>query len=290
MRYLTIAVLLAVFAVPGLGRAGDKEVLRIGIPRSMFQEIPPGLALFAGLPFKELIKSQTGLNGDVLNEADSFVVSRDLDSGKLKLGVFLGHEFAWAKQQYPGLEPLVCAVPRTKEVQALLLVRHDCKASNLAEMRGAKLVIATAMRDHPRMFLEGRRAMEIKVGGFGSTEKVDTQHDAIHKVMENEADITAVDSAAWAYFEKLYPGPCQNLRVLARSDVFPPNVIAYKKGSLDDATIKAIRDGLSTTHENPKAKRMMSVIRLDRFDSPPKNYDEMLKACLKAYPKPLTDK
>lgn len=290
MRHSLTAIFLAVVIVPAIGLAEEREVIRIGIPRSMFQEIPPGLISFAGQPFQDLIKAQTGLNGDVLNEADSFVVSRDLNDGKLQLGVFLGHEFAWARQKYPNLEPLVCAVPRMKEVQALLLVRHDCKAATLADLKGSKLVIATAMRDHPRMFLESRRAEEIKVGGFGSTEKVETQHDAIYKVMESEADVTAVDSAAWAYFEKLYPGPCQNLRILARSDVFPPNVIAFKKGSLDDANIKALRDGLSTAHENSKARRMMTVIRLDRFDSPPKNYDEMLKACLKAYPKPLTDK
>ena len=35
------------------------------------------------------------------------------------------------------------------------------------------------------------------------------------------------------YFQKLYPGASQNLRILARSDVFPPTVVAYKKGALE---------------------------------------------------------
>lgn len=290
MKNASIAALFAMLIVPAAGLAEDKNVIRIGIPRSMFQEIPPGLVSFAGQPFKDLIKAQTGLNGEVLNETDSFVVARGLDTGKLQLGVFLGHEFAWAKQKFPALEPLVCAVPRTRDVQAILLVRHDCKAADLADLKGTKIVIATAMRDHARMFLESRRAVEMKGSGFDSIEKVETQHDAIHKVMDNEAEVTVVDSAAWFYFQKLYPGPCQNLRILSQSEAFPPNVIAFKKGSLDDTTIKAIRDGLSTAHENQKAKRIMTVIRLDRFDSPPKNYDEMLKACLKAYPKPIAIK
>ena len=288
-RAFFAAVIAACFA-PSIGSAEDKEVLRIGVPRTVLREIPPALVTYAGQAFKDLIKTQSGLNGEVVHEEDSIAVARDLNAGKLQLGLFLGHEFAWARQKYPKLEPLVCTVPRTKDVQAVVLVRHDCKASNLGDLKGARLALATGMRDHPRMFLEFRRAAEMKGGEFGSTVKAETQHDAIYKVMENEADLTVVDSAAWAYFEKLYPGPCQNLRVLARSEVFPPNVIAFKKGSLDDATIKAIREGLASTHENTKAKRMMAVIRLDRFDAPPANYGEMLKTCLKSYPKPLADK
>lgn len=288
-RVFLIAFLAACFA-PSIGLAEDKDVLRIGVPRTLLREIPPALVTYAGEAFKDLIKTQSGLNGQVVHEEDSIAVSRDLNAGKLQIGLFLGHEFAWAKEKYPMLEPLICTVPRTKDVQAYLLVRHDCKGVNLADLKGTRLVLATGMRDHPRMFLEGRRALEMKGAEFGTTGNADTQHDAIHKVLENEADVTAVDSAAWAYFEKLYPGPCQNLRVLARSEVFPPNVIAYKKGSLDDATVKAIRDGLASAHENAKAKRMMSVIRLERFDIPPENYSEMLKACLKAYPKPLPAK
>jgi len=288
-RALFATVIAACFA-PAVGTAEDKEVLHIGVPRTLLREIPPALVTFAGQAFKDLIKTQSGLNGEVIHEEDTIAIGRDLNSGKLQLGLFLGHEFAWAKQKYPKLEPLVCTIPRTKDVQAFLLVRHDCKATNLGELKGSRLALATGMRDHPRMFLESRRVEEMKGGGFGTSLKAETQHDAIYKVMENEADITAVDSAAWAYFEKLYPGPCQNLRVLARSDVFPPNVIAFKKGSLNEEAIVAIREGLASAHENTKAKRMMSVIRLERFDTPPANYGEMLKSCLQVYPKPLADK
>ena len=57
-------------------------------------------------------------------------------------------------------------------------------------------------------------------------------HDAIHKVIDEEADVTVADQAAWRYFQKLYPGASQNLKVLAESSVFPPTVIAYKKGAM----------------------------------------------------------
>ena len=117
-------------------------------------------------------------------------------------------------------------------------------------MKGCKLALATTSRDHARLFLEKRRAQE--EGSFCSTEKVATVHEAIQKVIEEEADVTVSDQAAWNYFQKLYPGASQNLRVLAQSDVFPPAVIAYKKGSLDEATIKKVREGLITAHESSR--------------------------------------
>ena len=133
-RILIPAMLLALVGADG--RADDKPSVRVGIPRSIFRDIPPALLTFADLPFKDLMKTQTGFDGDVINDAEALNIARDIDAGKVQLGVFLGHEFAWAQQKYPDLEPLVCSVPRPKEIQAFLLVRHDCKADHLGEMKG----------------------------------------------------------------------------------------------------------------------------------------------------------
>ena len=127
-------------------------------------------------------------------------------------------------------------------------------------------------------------------GGFCSTEKADTVHDAIHKVIEGDADVTVADGAAWAYFQKLYPGNSQNLRVLAKSEVFPPSVIVCKKGALSDLAVKTIHDGLMTAHESSKGAKLMTMIKLEKFTELPKGYDEMLKACRKTYPTALSDK
>lgn len=286
MKRTLIASGIAALLFAGFGQAGEKDVLRIGIPRSAFRDVPPALLSFAGQPFKDLIKAQTGLKGDVANEADWTSVAKKLDEGKLHLGVFQGHEFAWARQKYPGLEAIVCSVPRPKDVQAFLLVRYDCKAESLGELKGGKLAIAKGLRDHAGLFLEKEKAREFKGEGFASVEKTSTVHEAIHTVMDGDADVTIVDSSSWSYFQKLYPGPCQNMRVLAQSEVFPAGTIVYKKGTLDSATIKAIRDGLTMAHKNPKGSRMMNLIRIERFDAVSTSYNGLLKACLKCYPKP----
>jgi ABC-type phosphate/phosphonate transport system substrate-binding protein len=271
-------------------RAGDKDVYRIGIPKSAFRDLPPGLIGFAGQPFKDLMKAQTGLKGEAVIEADPLKIASDIDAGKLQLGVLFGHEFAWAKEKFPDLEPIVCAVPRPKTIQAFVLVHYDCKATSLSDLKGKKLVLATTSRDHARLFLEKQKGQDMGGGTFGSTEKVETVHDAIHQVIDGEADVTVADSASWNYFQKIYPGRSQNIRVLAESEVFPPTVLAYKKGTLDESTIQKIRDGLMSATDNPKAVRIMNLIRVERFDAVPADYTDAVKACRKAYPTPIAEK
>jgi len=279
-------LVIAVLAFPALARAEEKDIYKIGIPRSIFRDVPPALLAFAGQPVKELMKTQAGIEGDTVNAPDAMAVARDIDSGKLQLGVFFGHEFAWAKAKYPKLEAIVCTAPRPRELQAFLLVRWDCEAKSLADMRGTKLAIANKSRDHARMYLAKKQADELGSESFCAIDKCDTVHDAIEKVLAGEADVTVVDSAAWSYFQKVHPGRSKNLRELARSDVFPPTVIAFKSGLIDESVIKSLRDGLLTAHENAKAARLMNLIRIDRFEPIPENYADSLKACLKAYPAP----
>jgi ABC-type phosphate/phosphonate transport system substrate-binding protein len=280
---LAIVVALT-FLAPSLASAGDSPTIKVGLPKSAFRDVPPALLSYAGEPFKALMKGQTGFDGDVVVEANSSTIARQIDEGKLQLGVFLGHEFAWAKEKYPSLEPLVVSVPRPREVRALLLVRWDCKATSLSDLKGTKLALAKNLRDHAQLFLERKKADDMSDGGFCSTEKADTVHDAIHKVIEGDADVTVTDGAAWNYFQKLYPGASQNLKVLAKSEVFPPAVVAFKKGALGEATISTIRTGLLTAHEASKGDKLMSLIKIERFDEVPTGYDDMLKGCRKAYP------
>jgi ABC-type phosphate/phosphonate transport system substrate-binding protein len=287
---LFLPAILVLVLLPAAGRAGDRDVYRIGIPKSAFRDVPTSLLSFAGMPFKDLMKSQTGLDGEVVMEANAMNIAAMLEANKLQFGVFLGHEFAWAREKHPTLEPIVCTVPRPKEVRAFLLVRWDNKAESLGDLKGSKLALATTSRDHAKLFLDKRSGAEMAGGTFSSTEKAPTVHDAIQQVIDGEADVTVADQAAWNYFQKLYPGASENLRVLSKSEVFPPSVIAFKKGSLDDAVVKKVRDGLLTAHEASKAAKLLNLIKVERFDLVPGTYDESLKACLKAYPLPPLDK
>lgn len=268
----------------------ETKALRIGISKSIFRDVPPALASVAGQPFQDLMKEQTGLTGEIIQDPDPMSMARSIDEGKMQMGVFPGHEFAWAKEKYPSLQPLICSVYRPREIQAVILVRHDCKANNLADLKGMRLALASTLKDHARLFLERKRAEDMDGGNFCSTEKTATVHDGIHKLLESEVDVTVADHADWSYFEKLYPGPAKNLKVLARSEEFPPTVLVFKKGAIPDFVLEKVRDGFLTAHENAKAAKIMKIIRIDRFSAIPDSYDESLRECRKCYPKPLASR
>jgi len=287
---LALAAIVAILLLPVASRADGKTVYRIGIPRSLFRDLPPALVAFAGQPFSDLVKDQTGLTAEIVQDTEASSVAKAIDEGKLQLGVFQGHEFAWAQAKYPTLQPMVCLIYRPRDFQGIILVRGDSKATNLGDLRGSKLVLASTLKDHARLFLHKRQVDEMKDGKFGSTAEAASVHEGIHKVQDKEADVTVADFADWNYFQKLYPGPSQTLKVLAKSDVFPPTVLAFKKGNLDEAILKKIREGFLTVHKTAKGAQMMGLIRIEKFDAVPANYEETLNACRKAYPKPLNDK
>jgi ABC-type phosphate/phosphonate transport system substrate-binding protein len=277
----------ALAAAPG--HAGDNEVYRVGIAKSAFRDVPGALLPFAGQPFQDLVKVQTGLDGRVTLDSEWPAVVRDLDDGKLHIGVLQGHEYAWARAKYPDLRPLACSINRTKEVLAFLLVRHDAEATGRADPKGRRVVLATRLKDHARMFLEKRQAEARGGSGFHSLAKVDTVHEAIQKVTDGDADLTAADHAAWNSFQKLHPGQARNLKVLGKSEEFPPAVLVYKKGGLNEAAQKTLREGFLTAHKTTKGARLMGLIRVEKFDVVPE-YEEMVKKCLKAYPAPPSEK
>ncbi len=290
MKQWIFAAAMIVPLGPPAATAGEKEVYRIGIAKGAVRDVPKDLLTTAGDSFRELMKGQTGLNGAVTLDQEWPRVARDLNDGVLELGVLQGHEFAWARQKYPDLQPLVCTVARPKPVTAYLLVLHDSKAASLADLKDGKLVVTTAMKDHARLFLAKRQAEEMGGSAFGSTATADTAHEAIQKVIDGEADLTVTDHSAWNHFQKLYPGASKNVKVMAESDEFPPTVLVYKKGGVDEAALKKLRDGLLTAHDTAKGTQLMRSVRIEKFGALPDGFEERVAACLKAYPPPRAEK
>jgi len=290
MKRIMIAVAMVIALDPSVSTAGDDQLYRIAIAKSAIREVPQDLLPFAGDSLQELMKARTGLNGKVTLDHEWSALVRNLNDGELELGVLQGHEYAWAKQKYPDLQALVCSIERPKEVMAYLLVRHDCKAANLTDLKGGKLVLATTLKDHARLFLEKRQGVEMGKESFGTVAKTDTVHEAIHKVIAEEFDVTAADHASWNYFQKLYPGAAKNLKVIAKSEEFPSAVLVYKKGHVDEVALKKLRDGLVSAHETTKGARMMAMMRIEKFVDVPDSFEATVATCLKAYPTPRAEK
>ena len=58
-------------------RLKTPEPVRIGMVSSLFNDIPPGLVDFAGVPFRALMKEFTGLDGQLKVGGDAYAVAQE---------------------------------------------------------------------------------------------------------------------------------------------------------------------------------------------------------------------
>src|SRR6202035_1873398 len=84
--------------------------LHIGLINTLFRDVPKPLACALMQPFRSLVETQTGLDGRLTTAEDALSLGRQLAEDKVQLGVFQGIEFAWARQKYPDLRPLMIVV------------------------------------------------------------------------------------------------------------------------------------------------------------------------------------
>src|SRR5581483_4119811 len=106
------ALFLGVLLALGSGaaaaeRSRQTEVLRIGLIGTLFRDVPETAVMAMMQPFATLMESQTGLTGQLIPAGDADDLGQQLANDKVQLGVFHGVEFAWARQKYPDLKPLV---------------------------------------------------------------------------------------------------------------------------------------------------------------------------------------
>ena len=100
------------------------------------------------------------------------------------------------------------------------------------------------------------------------------------------ADAAIVDSIGLEFYKELQPGRFNKLKVLKQSDNFPPAVIAYRQGGVDEPTLARVRDGLSSSHKTEMGREMMKMWKITSFEPVPASFGQTLSECLKAYPMP----
>lgn len=239
-------------------------------------------------PMKELIVSQTGVDGDVIPSGDAMTLGRQLENEKVQLGVFHGIEFAWARQKFPRLLPLVIAVNKGTTLTCKVVVKADSKAKTMADLESQTMAVPRFTREHARLFLE-RRCQES--GKCLSTffTKVTTPacaEDALDDVIDGDVQAAIVDSVALDNFRERKPARFARLRVLQKSEAFPAAVIAYREGGLDDTRLQRLREGMIHANQTERGERMLNLCRITRFEPVPKDYNELLLSIAKAYPFP----
>jgi len=285
---LALGVSLALLAAlaPEAGAQSGRTV-KIGLVESLSRGLPPSLVRMVMQPFKTLMEQQTGLSGDVVAGGDTFALAKKMADDQVQVGVFHGHEFAWAKQKHPKLEPIAVCVNKQRSVRVLLVVNTTSRANSHADLAGKSLAYARTNRDHCRLYLEKKC---VKAGStpekyFQMAQTADAE-ESLDQVVTGKAAGAVVDATAMEDYRSEKPGRSKKLRVLQQSEAFPPGVIAYFSGRFAAKDVRSFRDGLVNAKNTPRGRAMLDMLKLTAFEAPPSDFDTTVKTIAAAYPPP----
>jgi ABC-type phosphate/phosphonate transport system substrate-binding protein len=260
--------------------------LKLGVLQGMFRDVPPAILEHAAKPFADLFHRQTGLNGDVEMCPDCDVLAAKMTAKELHIGVYHGFEYAWVRSKHPDLLPLVITIPPGRKVQAILVINKNDKANTPADLNGQSVVVPTYTKAHCYLFLDRLRD-ELPPNCCEKAKHPQmTPGEALDAVVDGTQRCVLVDIASLTAYEANKPGNFAVLKVLARSEEFPPAVIAYRKGAVGANTIGQIRTGLLTANKTAQGKAFMMLWKLQGFEDIPAGFDAQLEKINKAYPPP----
>jgi ABC-type phosphate/phosphonate transport system substrate-binding protein len=288
----TILGILTVALTCGLAAAGDPPI-RVGIPRTFFHDLNDKQIAPITEPFADVMKETTGLTGEPIVGGDALAVARKVNDKQLQLGVFHGHEYAWARQKYPDFKALMVAVDGKAEMRAHVLVPKDSPVKTFADLKGKGVALPSRTKDPVRVFVEqlARKAGAGDLKAFaGSVPKPGNVETTLNQLAIKKLPAVAVDTTGLDFYKDLQPALFGRLREVAKSDPFPQAVVAYRPGVLSDDTINRIRDGLRRADKTESGQEMMKLWRITGFAAVPPDYDQQLAAVLKAYPAPAEKK
>jgi ABC-type phosphate/phosphonate transport system substrate-binding protein len=273
---------------PAEARAENRRV-KIGLVSTLSRGLPPALVRLVMQPFKSLMEAKTGLSGDVVAGGEPLVLAKKLVDDDIQLGVFHGHEFAWAKAKYPKLTPVAVCVNRFRTVKVHLVVRKDSEAVKLCDLKDKTVALPRSNRDHCRVFFESRCVHKgCKPEKFyKELVKVSDGEEALDQVFTGKIDAALVDAVALEGYKADKPGRGKRLRVLHESEPFPSGVIAYHPGRFAEGDIRAFRDALISAKNTAKGRIMLEMLKLTAFEAAPADYNASLKAIARAYPPPV---
>lgn len=268
---------------------GEKppDPIRVSIARSFFRDVPDGIAQVAMQAFPVLMKAQTDLSNELAPSTDPGDLGEKLTKDQLHLAVFQGIEFAWARQKYPELRPLVIAVNKKQNRQAHLMVRKNSKVTEFAELKGKQVAIPCGGREHCRLFLQ-RNCQECGLGPddfFAGIAKPNAEK-ALDDLVDDVVQAVVVDGIALDCYKQRKPGRFAKLKDLQKSELFPDSVVAYHPGVFDEATLQGFRQGLLKAHETPLGRQLLTLWSLTGFENIPEDYEQILTETSKAYPPP----
>ena len=266
-------------------------LIKVGVVKGLLRDIDPRLFPVVATAFSTVMESQTGLAGQLLMMDSAEDAGQRISKGELQLGVLSGVEYGWMMKKQPELRSLmVCAID-SGALQAVLVVAKDSRAKTIQDCKGETLTIPHGLRSDTRLFLSHR----CRENGaslqqmFPKTIRASSVEEALDSVVDGVTQLVLVERSGLRMFERRKPARFNRLAVLEQSASFPPSVIVFRQGALDNNTLDKFRDGMSTAHKTPVGVHLMTLMNIKQFEPITADYQKSVDAILKTYPAPATD-
>lgn len=264
--------------------AQDPEVITIGFVDSLLRNLSPARKKLLDTEFPDLVKDVTGFKSQVAKGVSPFEGVKSLAAGKWHLGVFQGVEFAWAQSRDPKLQPLVFAVQNKGAVYALLVATKESTAAGFNDLKGKDVAYQEA-KQHCRLFAEKNAGGDPKMF-FGKIAIISGGQAALDEILLDKVQAAIVDSDSMATYKDIQPGRFKRLKVLTKSEPFPPTVLAHYQGGLSDRVVNQFRDGMLKADKSRSGRDAMAEAGISSFEPVTDEYRQMLTNIVKTYPPP----
>jgi ABC-type phosphate/phosphonate transport system substrate-binding protein len=279
---VTLGLSLITATVHPAQKAADPDVISIGIVDSLLKDLSPAKRKLVDTDLPKLVNDFTGLKSRVFQGGDPFAASKKLAAGDWHLGLFQGIEFAWAQAKDPKLRPLLVALNRQRTLHALLMAKKDNKLAGFADLKGKEVVVQQS-GEHCRLFAEKGAGGDVKKF-FGKLTAISDVEAALDDVLLDKVQAAIVDSVALENYKDIHPGRFDRLKELAKSEPFPPKVVAYREGALSDRILEKFRAGMLEANKTPKGREAMADVKITAFETVPSDFPQLLGKIVKAYP------
>ncbi len=209
-------------------------------------------------------------------------MGRALAEGTIQVGIFHGHEFAWAKVNQPTLEPIVVCINPVRRVKAYLVGNARFNGT----LQGASIALPRELREHCRLYFE-RRCVPAGTDPSTYYRKISRPaepSDALDEVASGRVQLAVVDAVSVDRYQQTSPRQAQQLRALYQSEEFPPGVLAYDPARFPAADARKIQAALTAAAGHPRGRQSLQVLKLTAFEAPPADLPISLQAIAKAYP------
>ncbi len=283
---LAAAVLCYAPDAPAENLSSGGGPVRIGMVSTLFRDTPEPLVLAMMQPFGAMMEAQTGLSGKLIPGGDAATLGRLLAEDKVQIAVFHGFEFAWARQRYPQLRPLMIAINRHKHLRALVVTRDDADATGLADLKGKTVALPRRSREHCMLYFDrrcqglGKKPEQC----FGRVAAPPSPDEALEDVVDGTVDAAVVDGVTMECFKRRKPARYYRLKVVEQSETFPAAAVAYHPGCLDEKDVKCFREGMMHANRSALGRQLLTLWKLTGFEAVPDDYEATLDAITKAYP------